>query len=181
MMNKFFKKPTPQQKRIRSNEYIRVPEVLLIDENGQKIGIVPTQEALKMARERGLDLLEIAPMGKPPVCRIMDYGKYLYQQEKAARQQKSKSKQTEIKGIRLTFKMSEHDMEIRAKQIDKFLNEGNKVKVDLVLRGREKALKDFAKEKMNKFMKSIKVPHKMDMPPKTLPSVISLIIAPESK
>lgn len=180
-MNKFFKKPTPQQKRIRTNEYIRVPEVLVIDENGQKIGVLPTQEALKMARERGLDLLEIAPMGKPPVCRIMDYGKYQYQQEKAARQQKSKSKQTETKGIRLTFKISDHDMEIRAKQAEKFLSEGNKVKIDLVLRGREKALKDFAKEKMNKFMNSIQIPHKIDMPPKSLPSGISIVISPAGK
>lgn len=180
-MSKFFKKPNSQQKRIRTNEYIRVPEVLVIDENSQKIGVMPTQEALKMARERGLDLLEIAPMGKPPVCRIMDYGKYLYQQEKSARQQKSKSKQTEVKGIRLTFKMSDHDMEIRAKQIEKFLGEGNKVKIDLVLRGREKALKDFSKEKMNKFMKMILAPHKIDQPPKTLPSGISVIITPNSK
>lgn len=180
-MNKFFKKPNPQQKRIRTNEYIRAPEVLVIDENGQKIGVLPTQEALKMARERGLDLLEIAPMGKPPVCRIMDYGKYLYQQEKAARQQKSKSKQTETKGIRLTFKMSDHDMEIRAKQVEKFLGDGNKVKIDLVLRGREKALKDFAKEKMNKFIKSVQAPHKIDMPPKILPSGISIVISPAGK
>lgn len=180
-MNKFFKKPNPQQKRIRTNEYIRVPEVLVIDENGQKIGVMPTQEALKIARERGLDLLEIAPNVKPPVCRIMDYGKYQYQQEKAARQQKAKSKQTEVKGIRLTFKISDHDMEIRAKQADKFLSEGNKVKIDLVLRGREKSLKDFAREKMDKFMKLIQSPHKIDTPPKTLPSGISIIISPAGK
>lgn len=167
-------------KRIRINDQIRVPEVLVIDENNQKLGVMPAQEALKLARERQLDLLEIAPGGKPPVCRIMDYGKYLYQQEKIARQQKTKSKQVEVKGIRLTFKISGHDMEIRAKQAEKFLKEGNKVRIDLVLRGREKALKDFAKEKMAKFISLIQFPFVVDQPQKIMPSGISMIIGPQS-
>lgn len=165
-------------KRIRINEQIRVPEVLVIDEAGQKLGVMPAQEALKIAKERGLDLLEIAPTVKPPVCRIMDYGKYLYQQEKLARQQKSKSKQVEVKSIRLTFGISDHDMDIRASQTEKFLKEGNKVKIDLVLRGREKALKDFSKEKMKKFISKITIPFQVDQPEKFLPSGISMIIGP---
>lgn len=174
-MNKFYK-PQTQQKRIRSNEFIRVPEVLVIDENGQKIGVLPIQEALRLARERGLDLLEIAPTARPPVCRIMDYGKYQYQQEKMARQQKAKTKRVEVKGIRLTFKISDHDMEVRAKQAEKFLKEGNKVRVDLTLRGREKALKDFAKERMKKFISLIQSPFQVDQPQKFLPTGISMII-----
>lgn len=167
-------------KKIRINEQIRIPEVLVIDEEGQKIGVMPTQEALKLAREKDLDLLEIAPQGKPPVCRIMDFGKYQYQQEKMARQKKAKVKQVEVKGIRLTFGMSDHDMEIRAKQTDKFLSEGNKVRIDLVLRGREKAMKDFSREKMQKFISFIKAPYQVDQPQKFLPSNISIIIAPQS-
>lgn len=165
-------------KRIRINEQIRVPEVLVIDETGQKLGVMPTQEALKTAKERNLDLLEIAPTVKPPVCRIMDYGKYLYQQEKLARQQKSKSKQVEVKSIRLTFGISDHDMDIRANQTEKFLKEGNKVRIDLVLRGREKALKDFSREKMKKFIGKITTPFQVDQPEKFLPSGISMIIGP---
>lgn len=167
-------------KKIRKNEQIRIPEVLVIDENGQKIGVMPTQEALKLAKEKGLDLLEIAPQARPPVCRIMDFGKYQYQQEKMARQQKAKVKQVEVKGIRLTFGMSDHDMEIRAKQTEKFLKEGNKVKIDLVLRGREKAMKDFAKEKMKKYIGFISVPFQLDQPQKIMPSGISTVIAPQS-
>lgn len=172
--------PKPQQKRIRTNEYIRVPEVFVVDENGEKIGIMPTQEALKLAKEKGLDLLEIAPTAKTPVCKIMDYGKYQYQQEKLARQQKAKTKQVEVKGIRLTFKMSDHDMEIRANQTEKFLKEGNKVKIELVLRGREKSMKEFAKEKLQKFIGFIKTPFQVDQPQKFLPSVIIMVIAPQS-
>lgn len=167
-------------KKIRKNEQIRIPEVLVIDETGQKIGVMPTAEALKLAKEKGLDLLEIAPQARPPVCRIMDFGKYQYQQEKMARQKKAKVKQVEVKGIRLTFGMSDHDMEIRAKQTEKFLKEGNKVKIDLVLRGREKAMKDFAKEKMQKYIGFITVPFQMDQPQKFMPSGISMVIAPQS-
>ncbi|KKP97608.1 MAG: Translation initiation factor IF-3 [Parcubacteria group bacterium GW2011_GWD2_38_12] len=179
-MNKFYK-PQAQQKRIRINEYIRVPEVLVIDENGQKIGVLPIQEALRLAHERGLDLLEIAPTAKPPVCKIIDYGKYQYQQERMARQQKSKTKKVEVKGIRLTFRISDHDMEVRATQADKFLKEGNKVRIELVLRGREKALKDFAKERMKKFISLIQSPFQIDQPQKFLPSGISTIITPGKK
>lgn len=150
----------------------------MIDENGQKVGIMPTQEALRLARERGLDLLEIAPTAKPPVCKIMDFGKYQYQQEKMARQQKAKTKQIEVKGIRITFGMSDHDMDVRARQIEKFLGEGDKVKIELVLRGREKALKDFSKEKMQKFLAKIQTPFQKDQPEKFLPSVIIVVIAP---
>src|SRR3989304_4136513 len=179
-MNKFYK-PQAQQKRIRINEYIRVPEVLVIDENGQKIGVLPIQEALRLPHERGLDLLEIAPTAKPPVCKIIDYGKYQYQQERMARQQKSKTKKVEVKGIRLTFRISDHDMEVRATQADKFLKEGNKVRIELVLRGREKALKDFAKERMKKFISLIQSPFQIDKPQKFLPSGISTIITPGKK
>lgn len=180
-MKKSYHKPQPQQKRIRTNEFIKAPEVLVIDETGQKLGVMPTQEALNIAKERNLDLLEIAPTVKPPVCKIMDYGKYLYQQEKLARQQKSKSKQVEVKSIRLTFGISDHDMDVRANQSEKFLKEGNKVKIELVLRGREKALRDFAKEKMKKFIGKIKSPFQVEQPEKFLPSGISMIIGPNSK
>ena len=98
-----------------------------------------------------------------------------------ARQQKSKTKKVEVKGIRLTFRISDHDMEVRATQADKFLKEGNKVRIELVLRGREKALKDFAKERMKKFISLIQSPFQIDQPQKFLPSGISTIITPGKK
>ena len=104
-----------------------------------------------MARERNLDLIQVTEKVEPPVCKIEDYGKYLYREEKKNRSMK-KQKGGELKGIRLTYNISLHDLETRARQAEKFLNKGDVVRVELTLRGREKALQDFAKEKMNKFL-----------------------------
>ena len=122
----------------------------MIDETGKQVGILALSEALRMASEKGLDLIQITEKVEPPVCRIMDYGKYLYREKK--KEKPIKSSQGELKGIRLSFGISDHDIKIRAKQAEKFLKEGNKVKIELVLRGREKALGDFAKEKLKKFL-----------------------------
>lgn len=121
-----------------------------------------TSEALKIAYEKNLDLIEISPTAQPPVCKIMEYGKYLYQQEKAAKSAKAKMKTIEIKGIRIGIGTSKHDMELKAKKIAEFLNEGNKVKIEMILRGREKALKDFAREKFNEFLKLIPVEYTVE-------------------
>jgi translation initiation factor IF-3 len=108
-------------------------------------------EALRISSERNLDLIQVTEKVEPPVCRIEDYGKYLYREEKKNRSVK-KQKGGELKGIRLTFNISLHDMETRARQAEKFLNSGDTVRVELTLRGREKALQGFAKEKMDKFL-----------------------------
>lgn len=133
------------------NNQIRAKEVRLIDETGKQIGVVSLQEALQMARERNLDLIQVTEKVEPPVCKIEDYGKYLYREEKKSRSIK-KQKGGELKGIRLTYNISLHDLETRAHQAEKFLNKGDVVRVELTLRGREKALQDFAKEKVNKFL-----------------------------
>jgi translation initiation factor IF-3 len=104
-----------------------------------------------MARERNLDLIQVTEKVEPPVCKIEDYGKYLYREEKKNRSMK-KQKGGELKGIRLTYNISLHDLETRAHQAEKFLNKGDTIRVELTLRGRERALQDFAKEKMNKFL-----------------------------
>ena len=133
------------------NNRIRAREVRLIDENGKQIGILELRKALQTAWERNLDLVQMTEKVEPPVCKIMDYGKYLYQQEKKERGTKKKTG-GELKGIRLSFNISQHDLETRVNQAEKFLRQGNKVRIELRLRGREKALADFAKEKMNKFL-----------------------------
>jgi len=133
------------------NNRIRAREVRLIDENGKQIGILELRKALQTAWERNLDLVQMTEKVEPPVCKIMDYGKYLYQQEKKEREAKKKTR-GELKGIRLSFNISQHDLETRVNQAEKFLRQGNKVRIELRLRGREKALADFAKEKMNKFL-----------------------------
>ena len=143
------------QQRVRINQWIRLSPVRLIDEKGQNLGIVETDKALELAREKGLDLIEIAPNVRPPVCRIMDHGKYQYQKSKEEKQQKTKQKRIEVKGIRISFRISQHDLETKAKQANKFLDQGHKVRIEMILRGREKGLFEMAREKLNEFIKLI--------------------------
>ena len=146
------------QKSLRVNNQIRVPEVQLIDDKGNQLGVLPTFEALKMAKEKGLDLVEVGPQMKPPIAKIMDYGKYMYRKEK---QEKGgvKQKDQEVKTVRVGFKTGEHDLKFKSEQIDEFLKEGHPVKIELTLRGREKALAHMGKEKLINFIKLISEPH----------------------
>ena len=116
------------------------------------MGIIDLEKALQMAMERNLDLIQVTERVEPPVCKIMDYGKYLYRLQK---KEKGVKKSTEVKGIRLRFNISPHDLETRIIQSEKFLRKGNKVKIDMVLRGREKRLSNFAKEKLKTFIKDL--------------------------
>ncbi|MCJ7459078.1 MAG: translation initiation factor IF-3 [candidate division Zixibacteria bacterium] len=126
-------------KYIRINERIRVPQVRLIDTTGEQIGIVPTREALRMALEKGFDLVEISPTAKPPVCKIMDYGKFKYELNKKAKSAKKKQHVIQMKEMRLRPKIEEHDYQFKLKHIQEFLEKGNKVKVFVEFRGREMA------------------------------------------
>lgn len=126
-------------KGLRVNEMIRVREVRLIDENGEQKGIVPTIEALKMAREQDLDLVEVSPNANPPVCKILDFGKYRFEQEKKLRDSKKNQKVLKIKEIRMQPKIGSGDLDTKAKHVQEFLDEGDKVKVTIRFRGRELA------------------------------------------
>ncbi len=140
--------------RTRINEQIRAPQIRVIDETGKQLGVMTPSEAMRLARERELDLVEVASNAKPPVCRLIDYGKYQYEQTKRERQARKAQKQIEIKEVRLRPKTSEHDTEVRVRQARKFLESGAKVKVRLRFRGREiqhpqvalKILEDFANQ-----------------------------------
>ncbi|MBQ4237224.1 MAG: translation initiation factor IF-3 [Treponema sp.] len=126
-------------KGMRVNEQIRVREVRLIDDEGNQKGIIPTIEALKMARERDLDLVEVSPNANPPVCKILDFGKYRFEQEKKLRDSKKKQKVLKLKEIRMQPKIGPGDLDTKAKHVQEFLNEGDKVKVTIRFRGRELA------------------------------------------
>jgi translation initiation factor IF-3 len=119
------------------NEQIRVREIRLIGEDGEQLGVMPTLEALRAARERGVDLVEVAPTAVPPVCRMLDYGRYKYEQEKREREARKNQKTVLMKEVRLRPKTDEHDIEFKSKQIERFVEEGDKVKVTLRFRGRE--------------------------------------------
>lgn len=165
-------------KRVLFNNRIRAREVRVIDETGKNLGVLKLDEALRTARERNLDLIQITEKLEIPVCKIMDYGKYQYSEKKQERKSAQKQKTGEMKGIKLGFNISPHDLEIRAKQAEKFLKQGNKVRVEMRLRGREKALQGFAKEKMNKFTESLGnlIPYKIERELKKEPRGLTMII-----
>ena len=126
-------------KGMRVNEQIRVREIRLIDDEGEQKGIVPTIEALRMAKDRDLDLVEVSPNANPPVCKILDFGKYKFEQEKKLRDSKKNQKVLKLKEIRMQPKIGAGDLDTKAKHVQEFLNEGDKVKVTIRFRGRELA------------------------------------------
>jgi translation initiation factor IF-3 len=126
-----------REERTRINERIRVREIRVIDETGQQLGIMPPAQALAVARQKGLDLVEVSPTAVPPVCRIMDYGRFQYLEQKRARQAKKHQKTIEIKEIKFRPKVDEHDYQFKKKHIERFLADGDKVKATVFFRGRE--------------------------------------------
>ena len=124
---------------MRVNERIRVREIRVIDDTGQQLGIMPPPQALAIAKQKGLDLVEISPTAIPPVCRIMDFGKYQYQEQKRAREARKHQKVIEVKEIKFRPKVDEHDYQFKKKHIERFLEDGDKVKATIFFRGREMA------------------------------------------
>ncbi len=122
---------------LRINDRIRISPVRLVDEDGEQLGIVPTDEARSLATDRGLDLVEVAPNARPPVCKLMDYGKYKYEQQRKAREAKKKQHNVTVKEVKLRPKIEKHDLDFKLRHARRFLEDGDKVKVTLMFRGRE--------------------------------------------
>lgn len=141
----------------KTNERIKSEELRVVDEKGENLGVIKTSEALRIAKERELDLVEVSPKAKPPVAKIIDFGNFKYQKEKEARKQKAQSKEVEVKGVRLSPRIGEHDLNIRLKQAKKFLERGDKVKIEMVLRGREKRHNDYVLDIVKEFIEKIKL------------------------
>ena len=148
----------------RINEMIRVREVRLIDEEGNQLGIVPTPEALRMAKDKGLDLVEVSPNANPPVCKILDYGKYRFEQEKKLRDAKKNQKVLKLKEIRMQPKIGSGDLDTKAKHIQEFLDEGDKVKVTIRFRGRELAHTELRYEVLNEVLKRLTSAYNIEKP-----------------
>ena len=159
------------------NNRIRAREVRVIDETGKQLGVFALGEALRLAQERNLDLIQVTEKVEPPVCKLGDYGKYLYSLQK--KEKTTKTKAGEIKGVRISFAISPHDLETKVKMTEKFLKKGYRVRVELVLRGREKALGDFAKGKMNQFSETLGklTPFKIERELKREPRGFTMIIS----
>ncbi|MDR3116173.1 MAG: translation initiation factor IF-3 [Treponema sp.] len=168
-------------KDLRINEQIRVREVRLIRDEGEQQGIIPTLEALAIARLQGLDLVEVAPQAVPPVVKIMDYGKFKFENEKKIRDSKKKQKLLKLKEIRMQPKIDEHDIEFKSKHVREFLAEGNKVKVTIRFRGRELAHTELGLEVLKDVLKRIEGEYVMDKAPTMEGRFMSMVVSPKSK
>jgi translation initiation factor IF-3 len=160
---------------------IRVREVRLIDAEGNQAGIVPTPEAVRMAQEKGMDLVEIAPQASPPVCKILDYGKYKFELEKKNRETKKKQKLVKMKEIRMQPKIEDHDLRFKAKHVQQFLDEGNKVKVTIRFRGRELAHTELGKVVLDDLLELLEDSYVLDRPALMEGRFMSMIVSPRAK
>ncbi len=175
-----YRNPGPAR-RTRTNEMIRISPVRLIDENNKQVGIVETAQALQRAREVGLDLVEISPDERPPICKITDYGKYKYELSKKDSKSRSASKASDIKEVRLgrSVKIDPHDVEIRVNQARKFLIEGHKVLVVQRFRGREMMHSRLGMERMHEIASKLEDVCKIETPPKASGRAMNMVLAPD--
>ncbi len=164
----------------RVNNEIRAASVLLIDDQGNKLGNVPTAEALKLAEERDLDLVEVAPQASPPVCRIMDYGKYRFQQQKRDKDARKKQKNQSVKEIKMRPKIDLHDYDFKVRAIKNFLSDGHRVKVSIFFRGREMAFLDRGREVLNRVRAEIDAFGKVETEPKMEGSYMRMMVSPSA-
>ena len=165
----------------RLNERIRITPVRLIDENGDVVGVVETDDARARARDLGLDLVEMSADSRPPVCRIMDYGRYKYEQSKKDRANKAKTKVAELKEVRLgrSMKIDPHDVLIRMKQARKFLIDGHRVQIVQNFRGREMAMRSRGNDRLNDIIQQLDDVSKVEMHPRMNGRRMSMILAPD--
>lgn len=159
---------------------IRVSPVRLIGPGGEQIGIIPTKEALERAREAGLDLVEVAPNSRPPVCRILDYGKYKYDQAKKANISKKKQHSVGLKGMRFRPKIEEHDYQFKKNHVYSFLEQGNKVKCFVLFRGREKAHTEFGARILNRLAEDLEDISAIENQPKMEGNSMTMLLSPVS-
>jgi translation initiation factor IF-3 len=165
-------------KDVRINREIRAKEVRVIDPEGKQLGILPVFEALRLATNYDLDLVEVSPKSEPPVCRIMDYGKFKYQQSKKAHDAKKKQAVVHIKEVKMRPKTEEHDFQFKLRHIERFLKEGNKTKVTVVFRGRELAHPDLGKNMLARITEEAKEWGKVEQSPKFEGKNFIMILAP---
>jgi translation initiation factor IF-3 len=161
------------------NERIRAREVRVIDDESGQLGIMPPFEAIKKARERGLDLVEISPTANPPVCKIMDYGKFLYEQEKKERAAKKKQKVITVKEVKFSINVDDHDYETKKNHVLRFLADGDKVKASLRFRGREMAHRDLGRGMIDRLIRDVSEKAVVEFAPRMEGNTMHAILAPK--
>jgi len=168
--------------RERINNQIRASELRVIDPEGVNIGIIPTRDAQEMADKHGLDLIEISPNANPPIAKIMDFGKYQYEQSKKQKKARANAKQTETKSIQVKVATGDHDLELKARTASKWLKEGHRIKVELFLAGRAKYMEqNFLKERLDRVLHLITENYKIAEPYKKTPKGIIITIEKDTK
>ena len=171
--------PVREEDGPRINEEIRVKEVRLIDENGENRGVISIREALQLAADAGLDLIEISPQAVPPVCKILDFGKYKYEMQKRKAEAKKNQKDIEIKELKLRPMIDTHDYEVKIKQAKKFLGEGNKVKFTMRFKGREMNTSNLGQDVLHRILDDLEGLYKLDSEPKMEGRQMMMLISPE--
>ncbi len=169
------------QDRTRVNERIRAREIRVIGEEGQQLGILTPEEALRMAKELDLDLVEVAPNGSPPVCRIMDYGKFKFQKSKKAHEAKKKQKVIHVKEVKFRPKTDEHDYQFKKNHVLRFLSEGKKVKISVRFRGREIVHLDYGRRILDRLKLEIGDGMIVEQQPRKEGRFLDMVIAPKAK
>jgi translation initiation factor IF-3 len=164
----------------RVNRRIRIPQVRVIDVDGTQVGVMPTPEALALAEERGLDLVEVSPKARPPVCKVMDYGKYMYQLNKRAREAKKHQHITQVKEIKMRPKIEPHDYEFKLRHAREFLGEGDKVKCTVIFRGREMVHKELGRRLMERVAGDLEEHANVETPVRSEGRSMIMILAPKA-
>lgn len=166
---------------MRINRQIRAPKVRVISEKGEQIGLLSVQDALKRAQDEGLDLVEIAPEAKPPVCKIIDYGKFRYDQTKREKESKKARHVIKVKEIKVKPNIDDHDLETKLRHARKFLESGNKVKMTCSFRGREMAHRDIGEKLLKKCVESLEDVAQLETPMKRMGRFMHIVLAPQGK
>lgn len=164
--------------KTRINQQIKAATVRVINEEGKQVGVMKLSEAISIALEHGLDLVEVSPLANPPVCKLIDFAKFRYQQKKIEQQQKKNAKKVELKTIWISMRISDHDMQIKANKVSEFITEGNVVKVELRMRGREQAYGDLGHKQLQHFLTFITAVYRIEVPIKRMGGTFSITLAP---
>jgi translation initiation factor IF-3 len=168
-----------RERRVRVNRQIRISPVRVIDDKGEQMGVLPVEEALAIAQERGLDLVEVAPMARPPVVKIMDYGKFKFEEAKAARAAKKKQHVIHLKEVKMRPGIDDHDFDFKTRHAREFLADGNKVKVTMMYRGRQMAHIELGREVLDRVAAELKDIAKIEQDPRLEGRNMSMVLAPK--
>lgn len=171
----------PINDKLRVNRQIRISPVRVITPDGEQAGIIPIERAMEMAEELGLDLVEVAPMARPPVCRIMDYGKYKYEEQRQAREARKRQHHVQIKEVKMRPGIEDHDFEFKTRHARRFLEEGNKVKLTMMFRGRQMAHPEFGRQVLDRVSTMLQDVSKVEQHPQLEGRSMVMVLAPTAK